>query len=54
MVQACNPSNLGGRDREDHGSRPVGRGAVHKTLSQPIVGLGRFVHLSSQLHRKYK
>jgi hypothetical protein len=34
VAHACNPSYLGGRDREDCGSKPVPKQIVQETLSQ--------------------
>jgi hypothetical protein len=33
VAHACNPSYSGGRDQEDHGSKPAGQ-TVRETLSQ--------------------
>jgi hypothetical protein len=33
MTHTCNPTYSGGRDQEDHGSKPAGQ-IVHKTLSR--------------------
>jgi hypothetical protein len=33
VAHACNPSYSGGRDQEDHGSKPAWQ-IVHETLSQ--------------------
>jgi hypothetical protein len=32
VAHACNPSYLGGRKQEDHGSRPV-QAKIHQTLA---------------------
>jgi hypothetical protein len=40
MAHSCNPSYLGGRDQEDHGSKP----ALSKQLLRP--------HLKKSNHKK--
>jgi hypothetical protein len=49
-LHSCNPSYLGGRDGEDHISRPDKTNSFSKTPSQPINA----GHLSAQLGEKHK
>jgi hypothetical protein len=41
VAHTCNPGYSGGRDQEDHSSKPAHRQIVHETLSQKTLHKNR-------------